>query len=626
MRRRVIAAVMVAASALLCVGMPSDGTRAASQTDFSWTVMVYMANDVSNPLPWEDNINSMETAAQAQGVNIIALVDNPGNGDSVLLKVEHDASGTSSGSIVSTEIDDEGAVIPVTREVNMADPSTLTGFIDFVASEFPADRLVLFLWGHGAGWYGLCPDKSDLLTLPELGEALDDATAGLGRGIDMVVVDACAQATLEMLAELKPYVAYFVGAQNNIPFQGLPYGGILETLSTSPGQSVEDFASTIVSQYIEYAWFISPYSATMAAFDLGRIDTTLSLLDTLSLQGIKYNSIFHDVINDALRSAEYYDTEWYVDFVDLMTIIHASDLPLEMRMLALETAVSFREAIAAFEKFDHPDPYDGVGVARANGAVIYAPTSSLYEASYSSLVLSADTNWNEFGALARLVTSTEQKVPGPLISYADSDEDGLPDTAFLEWEEDHPLVEAWVYSRLPNGLVFRTSLNSTNSNISIHDYMGSLVIGASAVDIAGEAVSYVTLNTILYGKIRLEVFLRTNGELVSDRYDVQVVSSTHSGYALLEGDAQVMTLTVPTQASIGEMVLLRVMSGQDLLLTSRLVIAEQDPTVTIDLYGQDEEARLDDLALLSFSLLPAVLLGIFTVMLYLDYRRAKRKA
>ncbi|MBN1677984.1 MAG: hypothetical protein JW880_05540 [Candidatus Thermoplasmatota archaeon] len=626
MRGRLIAAATVAALSLLCAGMPSEGAIGASQADLSWTVMVYMANDVSNPLPWEDNINSMEAAAQAQGISVVALVDNPGDGDSVLLKVEHDTSGTGGDTIVSTEIDDEGAVIPMTREVNTADHSTLAAFIDFSANEYPADRLVLILWGHGAGWQGLCPDKSDLLTLPELAEALDDATTSLGRRIDMVVVDACAQSTMEMLAELRPYAAFFVGAQNDVPYQGLPYGEILEILSTSPGQSVEDFASTIVSQYVEYAWFVSPYSATMAAFDLDRLDTALSLLDSLSLQGIKYNSIFHDVINEALMSAEFYDTEWYVDLVDLMTLIHASDLPLEMRMLALQTAVSFREATVAFEKFDHPDPYDGVGVARANGAVIYAPATSYYEASYSSLMLSAETNWNEFGSLARLVTSTEQRVPGPSISYADSDEDGLLDTAYLEWEEDYPLVEAWIYARLPNGLVFETSLNSSSSNISINGFMGNLVIGASAVDMDGEAVSYVTLNATLYGHVRLEVFVRLEGELVSDRYDVQVVSSTHTSYAMPEGDALVMTLIVPAQASIGEMVFLRVMNGQDLLLTSRFVIVGQDSTMTIDLYGQDEEPQLDDLALLSFSLLPAVLLGIFTVMLYIDYKRARKKA
>lgn len=612
---------MVAASALLCFGMPASSVGGGAQADPSWTIMVYMANDVSTPLPWEDNINSMEAAAQAEGISIIALVDNPGDADSVLLKVEHDASATWTGAIVSTEIDDGGAVIPGSGEADLADPSTLAAFVEFAATEFPADRLILVLWGHGAGWHGLCPDKGDLLTLPELGQALDDATVALGRNIDIVAVDACAEATLEMLAEVGQHVDYFVGAENNVPYQGLPYEQILDALSGSPAQSVEEFASTVVTQYIEYAWFVSPYSATMAAFDLARMEAVFSLLEMLSVQGVKYNSIFHDVINEALASAEYYDTEWYVDLVDLMTIIHESDLPLELRTLALQTAVSFREAVVAFEKYDHPDPLDGVGVGRASGAVIYAPSSSFYEADYFSLALSTSTHWDDFGSLARLVMPTETMAPGPVLSYLDCDNDGLQDTAFLAWEENHPLVEAWVYTRLPNGVVLRETLSSTDSNISIRDRMGSLVIAASAVDIDGDALSYVTVNAVLYGQVRLDFVLRVDGEPTAGSYDLQLLSSTYSGYAIADGDSQMITLTVPTQAAVGEMTVVRVMNGQDLLLTCRLVVGEHDSTVVIDLYSEDGNAQPEDIVLLAFSLLPAGLLGTFTLLLYIDNRR-----
>jgi len=626
MRGRLAAALFVAASALLCLVATPTAQVDASQSEPSWTVMVYMANDFSVSLPWLENINSMEAAAQADSVNVIVLVDNPEDDDSVLLKIEHDASGAAGVSIVSTGIDDGGAVIPVAGEVDMADPTTLTDFIAFSATEFPADRLVLVLWGHGAGWRGLCPDNSGLLTLPQLGEALEDAVSIIGRNLDMVIVDACAEATLEMIAEVGPYTDYFVGAQNDVPYQGLPYEGILGALTAYPGQSVEDFGSTVVSQYIEYAWYVSPYSATMAAFDLARMDDVFSLLDALSAQGVKYSSIFHDVINDALASAEYYDTEWYVDLVDFLTMIHESNLPLEMRMLALETAVAFREAIVSFEKYDHPDPYDGIGVERANGAVVYAPTTSYYEAEYYSLMLSTTGHWDEFGTLARMVMPTEPMAPGPSLSYSDSDGDGLGDTAFLEWEADHPLVEAWVYGQLPNGIYLQSCEVSANSIISIHGPVGNLVIAASAVDSEGNAVSYSMVNATLFARMELRVILTVDGESVGDRLDVQVMSSTYSGYAVLDGDAHVVTLTVPTQAAVGEMILVRVMSGQDVLLDARHVVYGKNSTLTIDLHATSKTATIDEAVLLVFSLLPAALLGLFTVLLYMDYRKTKRKA
>ncbi len=428
-----------------------------------------------------------------------------------------------------------------------------------------------------------------------------------------------------MLAEVGPYARYFVGAQNNVPFQGLPYEDILGGLAADPGQSVEKFASSVVAEYIEYAWFVSPYSATMAAFDLAKVGSTLWLLDALSLQGIKYNSIFHEVVNQALASSEHYDTEWYVDLVDFLRMLRESDLPLEIRALALETTVSFREAIISFKKYDHPDPYDGVGVEHANGAVIYAPSTSLFDAGYSSLSLSTMNNWEDFGRLARIVMPTEEMAPGPLVSYADSDGDGLPDKAHLAWKEDHPLVEAWVYSRLPNGVSLRERLCSAYSNISIHAYFGDLVIAASAVDADGNAISYLMVNMTLYGKLRLEVTLMSGGVSVSDRYDMQVISSSHQGYAVHDEDSLVAILTVPSQASVGEMIVLRIVSGDETLMTFRHVMGEQNSTIRMDLHGLDQENKPDDMLLLMFSLLPAVLTALFAVILYWDYRKTKRE-
>lgn len=625
MRTSLIAAMMVAASTLLCLGIYPGGEADAAQTDPSWTIMVYMANDFEvSPLPWEENINSMEDAVQSNGMTIVALVDNSDEGDSVILKVEHDPSITSPDTIVSTEIDDGGAVIDVSGEVNMSNPSTLTSFIVFSATEFPADRLVLVLWGHGDGWHGLCPDKGDLLTLPELSTALMYAEATLGRAVDMVVVDACVGATAEMLAELAPYVSYFVGAQSNVPYQGLPYDRIINALSAYPSQSLEEFAGVIVSEYIDFAWYVSPYSATMAAFDMGKVYNAFYLLDKLSIEGIKYSSIFHAVINEALLAAEYYDTEWYVDLVDLMTIIHESELPLEMKTLALQTAVSFRGSLIAFGKYDHPDPADGVGVERANGAVIYAPSTSVYEADYDSLAISSFTQWDEFGTLARLAMPSEPMDPGPAVFSIDSDHDGLVDTVHLEWEEDYPRVEAWVFTRLPNGYLFRGSIVSFSSNITIHGYPGNLVIAANAQDSDYKAVSYTALNVALYGHIRLDIFLTRNGVPVEEELDVLVVSSTYTAHAVPNGDAQSVILIVPTQACVGEMVVIRILDGEDLLLTARVVVGSVNSTITIEVYHQGEEVRSDDAMLLGFSLLPAILLGVFTILLYVDYRRARR--
>ncbi len=622
MRRRLVAAALVFVAALMTSVMPTFATGAA-QTSPSWTVMVYMANDVTNPLPWEDNINSMESAGQSY-TSIVALLDNSGDGDSVLLKVVPDVN-ASTDPIVSYEVDDGGAVIPSGGEADMADPGTLRDFLVFSAQAFPSDRLVLILWGHGDGWHGLCPDKTGMLTLPELSLALSESTSVIGRNLDLVVVDACTQATFEMLAQIGQYVDYFVGAENNIPYYGLPYGDILTGLAADHGQSVEEFCSLIVDEYIDYAWATSPYSATLGAFNLTRMDETFALLDEFSALGAKYNSIFHGVLQTALTSAEYYDTPYYVDFLHLMSQFSSSDAPLELRMAALTVSLSFREAIVSFGKYNHPDPYDGIDVDNASGAIIFAPTSSFTDESYQLLEL-ASGNWDQFSALARLLMPDAEMTNGPTVDVVDTDEDDLPDTAVLEWPDPYPEVEVYVYRPLTSGVIPLEHLTSDNSSIIVTGHLGELMLAASATDADGSAATYQTINTVLHGLVQLEVVLTIGGSPAAGDYDVMVISPSFKGYALESGDSYRIALTVPYQAAVGEMLRVNVTDGGsgELMQSTRLVLQESDSRVTIELYGTEEEVTPDDAVYLVFSILPAALILLFAVMLYIDYRRTRR--
>jgi hypothetical protein len=132
-----------------------NGTR----QDSSWTIMMYMADDFASSLNWQEDFNEIEAAQQAPGTSIIALVDQYGPDNSNLYKILHDPNFLDP-VLVSTTVNDSGAVVSG-GEVNMAAASTLRALIEFSASSYPADKYVLVLWGHGAGWRGLCPDDID---------------------------------------------------------------------------------------------------------------------------------------------------------------------------------------------------------------------------------------------------------------------------------------------------------------------------------------------------------------------------------------------------------------------------------------------------------------------------------
>ncbi len=602
----------------------SGGFAASSSASTTWTVMVYMADDTVSPLPWEDNVNSMEAASQAPGTSILALVDPPGAGNSQILKITHDPD-TQSSTIVSPAIDDFGAVIPSDHEVNMASPATLQSFISFAVGKYPAARTMLVLWGHGDGWRGLCPDALDILTLPELGSALASSTAAMGRGLDIVAVDSCAGATFEMLYELSGHADFLVASENNVPFQGLPYTQILDRLAAEAGQSTERFSSGMVQDYIESAWTGSPYSTTMAAFNLSSMQSVFDHLSILASTGSRYEKIFHSSLNDALALAEHYDTEWYVDFGDFMDELQGHDqMPLEIRTLAIETALAYEASIANFAKFDNPDPADGIHVAHASGAVIYAPSGSFPDIPYEALAI-AETPWYNFSVASRRTAYTSERMLGPTLSYADSaaDDDNLSDSVELTWPEVHSSVEAWVFRMEPGGYVLCESVNSTTQSLDVSGCLGQLLIAASASD-GGYAVSYDELNVTLYGTISMTITVMKDGKLSQGDYDARVTGSNFVRSFSVSNGVLMMNISIPTDLGIGDMITIEIRDrGSDTVLgTAHVVVQPVNTTASIDVFSQ-ERADSGIIPLAFFSMLPGLLILVFAAMMYRDLVKKK---
>lgn len=404
---------------------------------------MYMADDATPDLPWSGNIHQMEAANQTDGTNVIALVDPLGSGNSQLLKVEHGGAVT---------VADSFAVIPPGGEVNMASPNTLSSFIRFSAANYPADRYVLILWGHGAGWEGMCPDGADILTLGELKDALSNATDFMGRPLDLIGVDSCAEANFEMLYEIREYTQFFVGSEKNMPSQGLPYTRIFEGLASNVDQSVELFGSEIVRDYIDWSRYNSSYSATLAVFNMSRIDQVVDRLNLLSAHGSMFDSIFHATLDTAFANAEHYETSWDVDFGDLMGQLLRSPLPLEVQMFAKDAGVAYLGMISSFGAYDNPGPVDNIRASHSSGAVIYAASDDLSDSPYAALQI-ASTEWYGFGRLVRHSGPTNSSSPGPGITYG-LNQDGLADSVALKWPEAYETSQVWVFREDASGLVF----------------------------------------------------------------------------------------------------------------------------------------------------------------------------
>ena len=123
--------------------------------------------------------------------------------------------------------------------VNMGARSTLASFVAWGWEKLEADRYLLIVLGHGTGLATLAPalsgvafdgGSSDALTLAELIGGLAESRPD-DRRFDLVSLEACYAASLEVAYGLRPVADYMVASPDRVPTPGLPWATTLEELS-----------------------------------------------------------------------------------------------------------------------------------------------------------------------------------------------------------------------------------------------------------------------------------------------------------------------------------------------------------------------------------------------------------
>ena len=120
------------------------------------------------------DVNEMGTVGSDANLNIVALVDRSAEyGDDPALDVG-DWVGAKVLHILPGDTAEELADLGPT---DMGDPTTLSTFITYGITNFPAEHYALIISDHGAAWPGVGPDEGageSVMDLPEVQQALAD--------------------------------------------------------------------------------------------------------------------------------------------------------------------------------------------------------------------------------------------------------------------------------------------------------------------------------------------------------------------------------------------------------------------------------------------------------------------
>jgi len=304
-------------------GYSQDYETTTSGPLSDWTVIAYLCGD-DNLGSWcQQCLNYMTNVGSQNGIEIIALIDGQGGGDTRAYHV-----------LPNNQVN-----IPLNQinpgwgnEVDMGDPQVLISFSTYCINNYPADHYMIIPQDHGGSWVGCCWDDSgDNLNIDDLQTAFQQISIDMGKKVDIVFFNDCLMNGVEIAYQLRPYVEYQAGSEtiswtstcNN------EYADILQYMVGNPGVNPQDLATYITNHQTPYD---NPSYRTqcISTFELDRMQDLITAIDALTVD--LYNKLddptYRDQIETARTQSEYTEgpyggqIERLIDLYDFVSRIH----------------------------------------------------------------------------------------------------------------------------------------------------------------------------------------------------------------------------------------------------------------------------------------------------------------
>ncbi len=227
--------------------VPSVETISVGTDAKSATVMVYMnGSDLESEVS-EASQDISEMLSSGIGDNANVIIQTMGT------KKWHDY-GISSKTTQTYKVED-GELSLIRDDLGQLDCTsydTLSEFIDFCKTDYPADRYIFLFWNHGGGpvygfGYDEWQDERASLTIAEMSRAFSENS---DIQFDIIGMDCCIMANLETCYALAPYCSYTLLSEDFESGLGWDYTNWMKQLEEDPGISTPFLGKCIVDDII----------------------------------------------------------------------------------------------------------------------------------------------------------------------------------------------------------------------------------------------------------------------------------------------------------------------------------------------------------------------------------------
>lgn len=341
----------------------------------SWLIMYYLDGDNNLSSTYHKIFNQIEKGVGNAEVTVVVLWDDIGGDNSSYYKIIND------DDPIALATYEQGVNKWTKGEVNMGDPKTLSDFLVWATTTYPAENYALVLDDHGSGLGGGMVDDTsnhDKLSLSEIKTAISSAFF-IGAKLDVLVMNACLMGLIENGYQFKDLVSYYVASED---LQTTFYDGYANTLdkilvSSTPQMVaiafVDGYADEMEAKGLSYTMSVAnlEYSEDLKSALFGFTDKLFSELSEYANKLWDYRNLFVQKFPSQLIPA-LLSGQIYIDLRHYADLVFVSDLfGLEINNAALEVISRVDEYII----------YNRSSLEHAYGASIFFPNlrSSYYD-------------------------------------------------------------------------------------------------------------------------------------------------------------------------------------------------------------------------------------------------------
>ncbi len=222
----------------------SVGTDAKSAT-----IMVYVNGSDLESNAGEASTDISEMVSSGIGENVNVIIQTMGT------KKWDDTYGIDSSTAQTYEVADGGLSLVRDNlgQLDCTSEETLSEFIGFCKTNYPAERYIFVFWDHGGGpvygfGYDEWQDEGQSLTIAEMSRAFSEHT---DIHFDMIGMDCCIMADIETCYALAPYCKYTLLSEDFESGLGWSYTNFMKSLEENPGMSTPLLGKKIIDDIIE---------------------------------------------------------------------------------------------------------------------------------------------------------------------------------------------------------------------------------------------------------------------------------------------------------------------------------------------------------------------------------------